>query len=65
MKSYKISEVLYYVIAVISVYKMIILWDEQQTRAFYFLGFAVLSIFMALFRRHYRKKFNQRDKSSQ
>ena len=65
MKSYKISEVLYYVIAVISVYKMIILWDEQQTRAFYFLGFAVLSIFMALFRRHYRKKFNKRDNSSQ
>ena len=64
MKSYKISEVLYYVIAVISVYNMITLWDEQQTRAFYFLGFAVLSIFMALFRRHFRKKFNQRDNSS-
>ncbi|MFL2596540.1 MAG: hypothetical protein ACJ0P4_01440 [Flavobacteriaceae bacterium] len=65
MKSYKISEVLYYVISVISVYKTVTLWDEQQTRAFYFLGFAVLSIFMALFRRHYRKKFNQRDNSSQ
>ena len=65
MKSYKISETLYYVIAVISVYKLITLWGEQQTRAFYFLGFAVLSIFMALFRRHFRKKFNQRDNSSQ
>ena len=39
--------------------------DYDQTRAYYFLGFAVLSIFMALFRRHYRKKFNQRDNSSQ
>lgn len=64
MKSYKISEVLYYAIALISIYKMINLWGEEQTRAFYFLGFAVLSIFMALFRRHYRKKFNKRDNSS-
>jgi len=65
MKSYKISEILYYVIAGISIYKMISLWGVEQTRAYYFLGFAVLSIFMALFRRHYRKKFNQRDNSSQ
>ena len=65
MKSYKISEILYYVIAVISVYKLLELWVEDQKRALYFLGFAILSIFMALFRRHYRKKFNRRDNSSQ
>ena len=64
MKAYKISEILYYVIAVISAYKMIILWGENQTRAYYFLGFSFLSIFMALFRRHYRRKFNQPDNSS-
>ncbi|MGA1775576.1 MAG: hypothetical protein ACO39G_00700 [Flavobacteriaceae bacterium] len=64
MKTYKISEVLYWVIAGISLYKTITLWEMEQTRAYYFLGFAVLSIFMALFRRHYRKKFNQRDNSS-
>jgi len=65
MKTYKISEILYLVIAGISTYKTITLWGYDQTRAYYFLGFAVLSIFMALFRRHYRKKFNQRDNSSQ
>ena len=65
MKSYKISEILYHVIAVISVYKLLELWAEDQKRALYFLGFAILSIFMALFRRHYRKKFNRRDNSSQ
>jgi len=64
MKTYKISEVLYWVIAGISLYKTITFWGMEQTRAYYFLGFAVLSIFMALFRRHYRKKFNQRDNSS-
>ena len=64
MKSYKISEILYYVIAVISVYKLLELWAEDQKRALYFLGFAILSLFMALFRRHYRRKFNRRDNSS-
>ncbi|MFL2596364.1 MAG: hypothetical protein ACJ0PR_04715 [Flavobacteriaceae bacterium] len=65
MKSYKISEILYYVIAVISVYKLFDLWAQDYKRALYFLGFAILSIFMALFRRHYRRKFNRRDNSSQ
>ena len=65
MKSYKISEILYYVIAVSSVYKLLELWAVDQKRALYFLGFAILSIFMALFRRHYRRKFNRRDNSSQ
>ena len=65
MKSYKISEILYYVIALISVYKLLELWAVDQKRALYFLGFAILSIFMALFRRHYRRKFNRRDNYSQ
>jgi len=65
MKTYKISEVLYWVIAAISIFKLISLWEIDKVRAYYFMGFAILSIFMALFRRYYRKKFNQRDNSSQ
>ena len=64
MKTYKISEVLYWTIAGISIYKVISLWGLDQTRVYYFIGFAVLSVFMALFRRHFRKKFNQRDQNS-
>ena len=48
MKTYKISEVLYWTIAGISIYKFISLWGYDQKRAYYFIGFAVLSIFMAL-----------------
>ena len=44
MKTYKISEVLYWTIAGISIYKFISLWGYDQTRAYYFIGFAVLSI---------------------
>jgi hypothetical protein len=39
------------------------LWETNPSRAYLFIGFAVLSVFMALFRRHYRKKFNQRNNS--
>ncbi|MEK9613215.1 MAG: hypothetical protein VW080_04735 [Flavobacteriaceae bacterium] len=64
MKSYRISEILYWVIALISSYEAIMLWGSNPSRAYLFVGFAALSIFMALFRRHYRKKFNQRSKNS-
>ncbi|MDA0774380.1 MAG: hypothetical protein O2914_06500 [Bacteroidetes bacterium] len=60
MKTFIISEILYWVIALISLYKTITLWGNDSERAYLFLGFCALSIFMALFRRHYRKKFNQR-----
>jgi uncharacterized membrane protein len=63
MKNYRISEILYWVIAVISIYESIGLWESNPPRAFLFIGFAVVSVFMALFRRHYRKKFNQRNNS--
>ena len=60
MKLYKISEFLYAVIAIISIIEVITLWDIQRDKAYLFIGFAVLSIFMFLFRRKYRKKFNSR-----
>ena len=60
MKSYRISEIIYWVIAVIASYEAFNLWSLNPNKAYLFLGFAVLSIFMALFRRHFRKKFDQR-----
>ena len=64
MRTYKISEILYLVIAGISIFKTISLLQIDNTRAYYFFGFAILSVLMALFRRHYRKKFNRRDNTS-
>ena len=60
MKLYKISEFLYIVIATVSLIEVITLWDIQRDKAYLFIGFAALSIFMFLFRRKYRKKFNSR-----
>ena len=61
MRSYRISELLYWVIAVISAFQTVQLWKLNPSKAYIFLGFAVLSIFMALFRRHFRRKFNARN----
>lgn len=60
MKFYKISEFLYIVIATISLIEVITLWDIQRDKAYLFIGFAALSIFMFFFRRKYRKKFKNR-----
>ena len=60
MKAYRISEILYLVIAVISVKEAFVLWEIRPEKAYLFVGFAVLALFMFFFRSHYRKKFNRR-----
>ena len=60
MKFYKISEFLYIVITTVSLFEVITLWNVQPEKAYLFIGFAALSLFMFLFRRNYRKKFNNR-----
>ncbi|MFQ3341737.1 MAG: hypothetical protein ACI9TK_001405 [Flavobacteriaceae bacterium] len=64
MKNHRISEILYWVIAVISIFEAFRRWNSEPPRAYLFLGFAGASIFMALFRRHYRKKFDKRSNLS-
>jgi len=63
MKSYRISEIIYWVISLIATYEAYDLWQLNRSKAYLFIGFAVLSVFMALFRRHFRKKFEQRAQS--
>ncbi|MEC8397798.1 MAG: hypothetical protein VXZ21_05655 [Bacteroidota bacterium] len=65
MKNYKISEFLYWIIAVVAFYESISLWSNNRQKAYIFIGFTFISVFMALFRRHFRKKFNKRGNSSQ
>ncbi|MAV79441.1 MAG: hypothetical protein CBD31_02920 [Flavobacteriaceae bacterium TMED171] len=60
MKSFKISEILYWVIALVATYECFNQWTTNRQKAYIFLGFALLSVFMALFRRHFRKKFRNR-----
>jgi hypothetical protein len=65
MKGHRISEILYWVISVISGYEAFARWETNRERALLFIGFSLISIFMALFRRYYRKKFDKRSNSSE
>ncbi len=60
MKYYKISEVIYLIISIISAFKTVQIWNIDTQKAYLFLGFSIISLFMFLFRRRYRKKFNEK-----
>jgi len=60
MKFFRIFEIVYLVIAVISIIEVVKGWEQDRNRAYIFLAFAVISIFMFFFRRYYRKKFERR-----
>ena len=60
MKLYRISEVLYLVIAVISLFEAYKLWTIRPEKAYLFLGFTGLALFMYFFRKRYSEKFNNR-----
>ncbi len=59
-KIYKIFEYIYLVIAAFFTYETINIWAEDRTKAYLFLFFVVLAIFMFFFRRNFRKKMEKR-----
>ncbi len=61
MKHYLISEIIYWVIAIISIFSFFENSGINDNRAYIFLGFSVLSVFMALFRRHFRRKYSKKN----
>lgn len=59
---YKIFEIAYLVIAIISTVEVVLQWNADRNRAYMFALFAVGSVFMFFFRRKFRKKMEQRNK---
>ncbi|RNL85991.1 hypothetical protein ED312_11790 [Sinomicrobium pectinilyticum] len=64
MKFLRISEIIYLVVAVLSVIETVRRWNADRNMAYVFAIFGVVSVFMFFFRRHYRKKFEQRRKDN-
>jgi len=61
-KIWKIFEYGYLIIAIVSIIETVINWSEgNKEKAYLFLGFSVLFIFMYFFRKRYRKRFENRD----
>ena len=65
IKILKYTEYLYLVVAILAVYKIATLWSVNPKETYIFIFFAVVSIAMFLFRRRYRKRFEQRKENNQ
>ena len=65
IKILRYTEYLYLAVAVVSVYKVATLWSVDPKETYIFIFFAVVSIAMFLFRRKYRKRFEQRKQDNQ
>ena len=59
---FKLSEIAYAIMAILSVYVIITNWNTNRDKANLFILFLVVSIFMLFFKRRFRKRFEKRDK---
>lgn len=55
-----IFEYLYLVVAVLSIYKVIAEWGQEDAQTWLFIVFAIIGIFMFFFKRRFRKRMEQR-----
>ena len=60
-KLFRFSEIVYWIIVALCVIEVYLKWEANPQRAKLFLVFGIVSAFMALFRRRWRKRFQNRD----
>ncbi len=56
-KYYKFFEYAYLVIAIVFIIETALNWNTEPQKAYIFLAFSALAIFMYFFRKKFRKKF--------
>jgi uncharacterized membrane protein len=61
-KLYILFEYLYLVMAALSVYVSFSSWGTDKNRAFLFMFFTIIAIFMFFFKRNFRKKIENNKK---
>ncbi|EAR13165.1 hypothetical protein PI23P_01687 [Polaribacter irgensii 23-P] len=64
-KLWKFFQYGYLVVGFICLVEGVVRWSEERSRAYLFLGFAALTIFMFFFKRHFRKKVEKRNSQNQ
>ena len=60
-KIWKIFEYGYLIIAIIFIVETILKWNEDREKAYLFLVFAVVAVFMYFFRKRFRSRLEQRN----
>jgi len=61
-KVYRFFEYAYLLIAVFFAYEAVNNWSTERNRAYLFIFFVVVAIFMFFFKRNFRKKIENRSK---
>jgi hypothetical protein len=65
MKSYyKIIEYAYLIIAVFLMVETFLNWNSQPQKAYLYLAFSLLAVFMYFFKKKFRKKMNNRSREN-
>ena len=59
VKYFKFFEVAYLVIAIVFIVETFLKWNSDRNKAYIFLAFSLMAIFMYFFRKKYRKKFEK------
>ncbi len=62
-KYFKFFEIAYLIIAIVFAVETVLRWNTDRPKAYIFLFFSVLAVFMYFFRKKYRKRFENQDKS--
>ena len=61
-KYFKFFEFAYLIIAIIFFVETFLTWKSDPNKAYIFLAFAVMAVFMYFFRKKYRKKFENQER---
>jgi len=61
MKFFKYFEFAYLFIAAFFLFETVRIWNTERNRAYLFLFFVVIAVFMFFFKRRFRKKFESRN----
>lgn len=61
---YKFIEYAYLIIAVFLMIETFLNWQSQPQKAYLYLAFALLAIFMYFFKKNFRKRMDNRNKES-
>jgi LPXTG-motif cell wall-anchored protein len=61
-KYFKFFEIAYLIIAVVFIFETVMRWNSEPNKAYIFLAFALLAIFMYFFRKKFRKRFEKHER---
>jgi membrane protein implicated in regulation of membrane protease activity len=61
----RVVEIAWIVMAILSAFEVISLWDKPGNTKWYFLAFVFFAIFMFFFRRRYRLRYEKRQQEKE